>query len=103
MSFNGHENHSITLAAASALTSNYRANNPGKTKAHYFGKDAIQAILDQEGCVGIRIYYGENANGEDKLVLCGVTSDENDMYTGELAQHSITCPFICGNNNPLNS
>jgi hypothetical protein len=53
--------------------------------------------------VGIRIYYGENANGEDKLVLCGVTSDENDMYTGELAQHSITCPFICGNNNPLNS
>lgn len=103
MSFDGHENHSITLAAASALTANYRTNNPGQTLAHFFGKDAIQAILDQEGCVGIRIYYGENASGQDKLVLCGVTSDENDMYAGELAQYSILCPNVCGANNPLNS
>ncbi len=104
MPFTGSENHDITLAEAAALTLNYRnANPPGTTIAHFFGMDAINSILAQPGCVGIRIYYGQELNGEKKIVLCGVDAAENDMYNGDLAQHALTCPAICGIANPLNS
>ncbi|MBI3234723.1 MAG: hypothetical protein HYZ42_11920, partial [Bacteroidetes bacterium] len=48
MAFTGHENHDITLSTAGEWTKNYRDANPGQTKGHFFGKDAIQAILNQE-------------------------------------------------------
>ncbi len=104
MPFTGTEDHSITLAEAAALTANFRnANPPGTIIGHFFGADAINAILAQPGCVGIRIYNGQDAAGVKKLVLVGADAAENDMFTGELAQHSRPCPSICSLPNPLNS
>ena len=103
MSFTGNEDHSISLTDAAALTENYRDNNVGAVKGHFFGKTAIQDILDQADCVGIRIYYGENASGDKKLVLVGAKANEDDLENGELAQFGIDCPSRCGNNNALNS
>ena len=78
MAFTGNENHDITLSEASEWTANYRSANPGATKGHYFGADAIMAILEQANCVGIRIYYAINNLGEKELILTGVDADEND-------------------------
>ncbi|MEZ4803914.1 MAG: hypothetical protein R2852_00095 [Bacteroidia bacterium] len=104
MSFTGSEDHSITLPEAAALTKNYRdANPPGVTIGHFFGMDAINSILAQPGCVGIRIYYAQDTLGDKKLVLTGVDAAENDMYTGELAEFSVKCPTSCSSANPLNS
>jgi len=104
MPFTGSEDHSISLPAAAELTANFRnANPPGSTIAHFFGADAINAILAQPGCVGIRIYYGQDAAGEQKLVLVGADAAENDLYTGQLAQHGRRCPPICSATNPLNT
>ena len=103
MSFTGKENHAITLSEAAEWTRAYRDANPGATKGHFYGKDAIQAIINQSGCVGIRIYYAVDNNGAKQLIITGVTSNENDLYNGILAERSLACPPRCGVNNPLNS
>jgi len=103
MSFTGNENHDFTLAEASAWTQNYRDANPDAIKAHYFGKTAITAILAQENCVGIRIYYALDGAGVQQLIITGVDADENDLCYGLLAERSRPCPPYCGVKNPLNS
>lgn len=101
--FTGNEDHSITLAAAAAMTKNYRDNNPSSaTIAHFIGKDALQDLLNQAGCVGVRIYYGLD-DGKKELVLTGVNSGQNDLYTGILLDRTVKCPQDCSAANPLNS
>jgi len=102
MSFDGSEGGQITLAAGAALTAEYRRKNPGATKGHFFGKDILQDILDQSGCMGIRMYYGLDGDGNKELVLVGADADENDM-TALVADLSMPCPGVCGNSNSLNS
>ena len=103
MPITGHENHAITLEEASKLTANFRKWRPNAIKAHFFGRDAIQQILDQEGCLGIRMYNAFDDNEKPHLVLVGVDANENDLYTGTTVEFSKPCPPFCGANNPLNS
>ncbi len=104
MSFTGNEDHSISLTEAAHLTENYRNTvSTGATIAHFFGRDALQAILDQTDCVGIRIYYGLKDDGEKQLVITGVNAAGNDLYNGLLAERSAVCPTTCSASNPLNS
>ena len=103
MSFDGNENHDISLEIASQWTANYGNQNPNNTFAHYFGRKAIEEILAQDGAVGIRIYYALEENNQKQYIITGVTSDENDLYEGKLAEKSQTCPPICGQKNPLNN
>ncbi len=104
MSFTGREDHSISLATAAAWTENFRRTiEPTDIKGHFFGKDAIQAILNQSTCVGIRIYYALDENSAKHLIVVGVSADERDLYNGLLAERSIPCPPFCGGDNPLNS
>ncbi len=105
MSFTGHENHDFPLAQAAEWTKNYRDANPGDTKGHYFGKDALLAILAQNNCVGLRIYYAldDQTPRKKQLIVVGVTPDQNDIYNGLIAERSIDCPPTCGIDNPLNS
>ena len=103
MSFTGNEDHSITLELASKWTKNYRTAHPRDLKGHFFGKRAIQDILNQEGCVGIRIYYALDDTAKQQLIVVGTNADENDLCEGLLAERSFPCPPTCGLNNPLNS
>ena len=102
MSFTGKEDHNITLATASEWTANFRATDPPAPSAHFYGKKAIQAILDQTSCVGIRIYYALDASGTKQLIIVGAKSDESDLYEGLLAERALPCPPYCGGGNPLN-
>lgn len=104
MSFTGNENHDIPLSTAAKWTKNYRNTIPASdARAHLFERDIIEAILAQEDCVGIRIYYALNNNGEKRLIICGVTENEDDIYLGLLAETSLRNPPHCGASNPLNS
>jgi hypothetical protein len=62
----------------------------------------LQELLDQEGCMGIRMYYGLDEHGKKELVLVGADADQNDM-TELVADLSMPCPSICGVANALNS
>lgn len=103
MAFNGTEGEQIIISEAAGLTSNYRTANPNGTHAQYMGKDIINSILSQTGCVGIRSYYGINSSGKTTLVLVGVDENENDLVSGIVADRGHLCPAKCSNQNSINS
>ena len=101
MSFNGTEGGPIDLDDGATLTGNYRAAGNTELGAFY-GKDILRQILDQEGCMGIRIYYGEDKNGKKEMVLVGANANEDDMLE-LVADSGRKCPPYCGAPNSLNS
>lgn len=106
MAFTGSEQHEISFEVGGALTKKYRDQMaPGQRKGGFFGSEAIQALLNQDHCVGIRYYYGLDKNGKQELVLVGTDANENDLVgEGNLCMDvSIPCPDRCGENNILNT
>lgn len=104
MAFNGNEGSVVTLTEAAGWTAAYRNTiKEGDRIAHFFGTNKIQQILDQPGCMGIRIYHGLDENGEKILILVGAAADESDMTNGVIVEVSFPCPPICPGLNPLNS
>jgi hypothetical protein len=92
----GHENHSISATDAAILTKAYRASNsPGVVLAEYFGRDAIQGILNQPSCVGIRVYFGKKPDGTLALVLVGSDATGKDLTSGSIAEYGLPCPPFC--------
>ncbi len=107
--FTGNENQKIGFAAAGTLTRRYRdsmeALRVPYKKGGFFGSEGIQNLLDQENCVGIRYYYGLDANDVQVMVWVGVDSDENDLVGEDnlCLEMSIPCPDNCSEDNVLNS
>ncbi len=114
MSFTGNEGGPISRETAKNWTKNYEdaetAREPGKTatKAHFFGKESILKLLNQEGCVGMRIYYAQDENGDKKLLLVGAKNDQEDILPTDMKAASEEsdiildlswpCPPYCGTN-----
>lgn len=84
MAFTGAEGGPIEITTAASWTANYRAEHPDEIKAYFLGKNIIQQILNQPGCMGIRIYYGQDTAGVPKLVLVGADANQNNMITGRI-------------------
>jgi hypothetical protein len=93
--FTGDEGEEIPLSTASDWTANYRAAEPGETKAFFFGQQIISNILAQEDCVGIRIYYAIDDEGAKELVMVGVDENGNDQTEGIVADRAKPCPSYC--------
>ncbi len=104
MAFNGNEGSIVTLREAATWTADYRKTiSTGDVLAQFYGRNKIQEILDQEGCMGIRIYHGLDDNGKRILILVGADRDENDMVNGIIVEIGPKCPPICSQMNDLNS
>ncbi|MBH8557778.1 hypothetical protein [Hymenobacter negativus] len=104
MPFNGSESRAIDPNKASEWTKSFREKHPGEIIAHFFGRDILTDILNQEGCQGIRFYYGTDG-GVPQLIAVGADSDENDQL-GEnriVADEACGCPDRCSQPNILNS
>jgi len=97
--------HDIELAEAAALTANYQKRiNPRQVKGGFFGKRAIQEILRQKNCIGIRFWFGAKQNGVPVIALSGVDNRGKDLLDGNLAEMSLLCPPYCDASlNPLNN
>lgn len=105
MAFTGDEAEEFPLETAAEWTRNYRNQmKQGDPKAHFFGKNIINSILSQDGCVGIRVYYSLDDHGKKQLIMVGADADENDLFNGIIAEKSSWCPPFCdGGGSPLNS
>ena len=57
----------------------YRNANPTDRTSYSVGRNILDQILAQPGCVGIRFYYAYNEAGQKTLVYVGVTAQGNDM------------------------
>lgn len=101
--YNGKEDHSITLPEAASLVHNFQNQaEPNAVIGGYFGGEAVLNILNQEGAVGLRYYYGMDNGGTPHIVLVGVDADGNDMMEGLLAERAAACPPFCGEMNEFN-
>ncbi len=105
MTITENENHFVSLNQASEMTKKYRDLLPseGGVIGHAIGKNAIISILSQDTCVGLRIYYAVNENGEKQLVFVGVNAIGNDLCEGLIADRTLLCPNVCSIENQLNS
>lgn len=103
MGFDGTEGGAISLSAAAALTKEHRTRNAGERTCHFFGRDILEEILNQEGCMGIRMYYGVDSDtGNRELVLVGADAEGDDILD-LVADLSWSCPANCSSSNALNS
>lgn len=102
MAFDGKEGEVVSLTEAAAWTANYRSAYPNSVKAHFAGKDNINSILNQTGCVGVRMYHGIDDDDQQVLILVGVNADERDMTSGIIVERLPFCPPVCDPNSSLN-
>ncbi|MFN8166937.1 MAG: hypothetical protein U0X76_12450 [Bacteroidia bacterium] len=106
MSFTGHEDQKIKFEDGAELTKRYRDNNPsGCQLGEYFSKDSILELLNQPGCVGIRVYFGYDESKIFKLVVVGVDENEDDQIGDDYScmDKGNPAPPYSGNQNILNS
>jgi hypothetical protein len=103
--FNGSEGNAISLDQAAKWTADYRNTNDGSNgstvKAHFYGREVLQQLLDQEGCVGIRVYYGIDEERQKQLILVGADTAGNDMED-LIIDGSHICPPDCSTTGGLN-
>lgn len=69
----------IGLELGAQFISAYRNANPTDVTAYYVGRNILEQILAQPGCVGMRFYNAYNEAGEKTLVYVGVTAEGHDM------------------------
>jgi hypothetical protein len=92
----------ITEAEAVSFTHSFQERNPGTTKAYFVGMNKINLILDQESCIGIRIYNGyDEIDQQSNLVLVGVNIKGEDLFSGIILERLTPCPVHCDNNSIL--
>ena len=95
-------NHLIPIADAAAMTARSRKANPGSVRAWLFDRGALDALLAQPGCAGIRIYRAQKEDGGDQVVLVATDNNATDLGTatavgpGLVAEIAWPCPPICG-------
>lgn len=80
----------ISLDEAKIMTARYRAEKENILAPEYKGKNILSIcetfnraefdyVLAQEGCVGLRVYFGMTEDLKVKVITVGVTSDNEDI------------------------
>lgn len=69
----------IGLAEGIQLVNAFAAANPDATKGYYIGRNIIDQILSQPGCVGINFRKCLTETNEEHLVYTGVDADGKDI------------------------
>ena len=82
--------HSISQDKVKQLTSHYEKNKTAILKDEFHGtailptcetfdRAAFDKLLAQDGCVGVRIYYGMDEDLNVNLVVVGVNEKDHDI------------------------
>ena len=96
VSSTGYKNQIISFQdAMGILKTSERIAASDAVIAQYFGKDLVDKILAQPGCVRVRMYYGKHANGKPGVLILGVNKYGKDMVSGILAMPTKPCPPYC--------
>lgn len=65
----------VGLELGTQMIKSYRQSNPTDVQWYMIGKEIIEKILAQPGCVGLKFYNAYNEAGEKTLVYVGI--DQN--------------------------
>ena len=77
----------ISHELGALMVKDYQVANPTDVKAYYIGRNIIDLILSQPGCVGIKFYNAYNEEGQKTLVYVGV-----DEAGKNLLEYSVVTP-----------
>jgi hypothetical protein len=103
MEINENSGGTISLELAIKYIKAFRENFPDETRCSFIGAINVKLILEQKGCIGIRIYNGYDIiEKTEKLVLVGVDSDGCDITDGVIMDRLIPCPRCCDVRSLLN-
>jgi hypothetical protein len=103
-------NNFISLQEAKSLTARYRTNKDSMVTNDYknslpfsekFDADAVRDLLNQDGCVSFRVYFGLKENNELCSILVGVGADGEDILVPNkeiILDQAERCPPICQKN-----
>jgi hypothetical protein len=77
-------NHHINPEQAAELTNRYSRTRGSWSKktmpaSEAFNKREVDSLLNQQGCVGIRIRYGMDEQGQVRMVLYGINEQGKDI------------------------
>ncbi|HEY8930194.1 MAG TPA: hypothetical protein VIM55_13425 [Mucilaginibacter sp.] len=80
----GKEGEDFDLHLSAEWIKNHTDRHPHEPHSHFFGKEILQKILNQDGCVGIRFYHAHSEpKGSDKgdrhIIIVGARADGSDM------------------------
>ena len=102
MEINENTGGEITLVEAQKYVGAFRTKYPKEVKAFFIGKLNVKKILDQENCIGIRIYNGYDSDADSlNLVLVGVDGEGRDMTDGIIMDKMKPCPVGCDSTSAL--
>lgn len=65
----------VGLELGTQMVKNYREANPTDVQWYMVGREIIEKVLAQPGCVGLKFYNAYNEEGQKTLVYVGV--DQN--------------------------
>lgn len=71
----------IGLELGAQMISAYRQSNPTDTLGYFIGRNILEQVLAQPGCVGIKFYNAYNEVGAKTLVYVGVNAAGTDMLS----------------------
>lgn len=77
--FTANVGEEIGLNLGAQFISAYRNANPSDVCSYYVGRNILEQVMAQPGCVGIRFYNAYNEAGQKTLVYVGVTATGSDM------------------------
>jgi len=69
----------IGLTEGRQLVNAFRASNPTATKGYYIGRNILEQIIAQPGCVGINFRKCLTNMNEEHLVYTGVDAEGKDI------------------------
>jgi len=77
--FSGTEGGFMPMGEFQNWVKNFQDENPGHIHSYFYGCDLFHEMLQEPGCVGIRVYYAQDDEGDPKMVLIGVNKDGKDI------------------------
>ena len=117
-------NHFISLQEAIEMTTLYRQEQENILKPAYqhqnilarseaFDRAAFDTLLAKNGCAGLRIYYGMDAQLKVHAIIVPMDANGNDILPSQtfssteegedIAERGLRCPDICPDASVLNS
>ena len=102
MSVNSDSGKVIIEKEAVKYTHSFQSKYPNATKAYFVGLEKINLILEQENCIGVRIYDGYNSETKkENRVIVGVDHQGEDMIEGVIVEELTSCPNHCPKSSSL--
>lgn len=105
--------HRVSLREATEMVKRFRSSTAaqaigkagpaGTFRGGMLPRAAVEELLAQKGCEGVRVYHAHEPDGTPTLVLVGVDGEADDMADGIILEKVYPCPPYCPRNSSLDS